>query len=126
VTARRCRQATLHEHLLQAGRGHQHERPCASIEHLDAVRDLARAEDELARAGGELVVPAPEPDLAVTIMGMSIPYELTGRSPQKARTRAALVAATRHLLARGVTPTMLRSALADGLPTTPERAESGR
>ena len=43
-------------------------------------------------------------------MCMSIPYELTGRSPQKARTRAALVAAARLLLARGVTPTVEQAA----------------
>ena len=36
-------------------------------------------------------------------MGMSTPYELTGRTHQKARTRAAMLAATRELLAEGVT-----------------------
>jgi hypothetical protein len=39
-------------------------------------------------------------------MGMSTPYELTGRTHQKARTRAAMVAATRQLLAEGVAPTV--------------------
>ena len=39
-------------------------------------------------------------------MDMSIPYELTGRTRQKARTRDALLAATRELLAEGVTPTV--------------------
>jgi AcrR family transcriptional regulator len=39
-------------------------------------------------------------------MGMSIPYERTGRSRQKGRTRDALVAATRALIAEGVTPTV--------------------
>ena len=53
-----------------------------------------------------------------TIMGMSIPYEMTGRSPQKARTRAALVAATRHLLARGVTPTVEQAAAAASISRT--------
>jgi AcrR family transcriptional regulator len=43
-------------------------------------------------------------------MDMSIPYELTGRRYQKARTRAALVAAARQLLAEGVTPTVERTA----------------
>lgn len=43
---------------------------------------------------------------------MSIPYEMAGRSPQKARTRAALVAAARHLLASGVTPTVEQAAAA--------------
>jgi AcrR family transcriptional regulator len=40
------------------------------------------------------------------MMSMSIPYEATGRRSQKARTRAALVAATRDLLARGLIPTV--------------------
>jgi AcrR family transcriptional regulator len=39
-------------------------------------------------------------------MTMSIPYEATGRTRQKARTRAALLAATRELLAEGVSPTV--------------------
>src|SRR5215212_3814205 len=39
-------------------------------------------------------------------MSMSIPYELTGRTHQKARTRAALLDATRALLAEGVCPTV--------------------
>jgi len=51
-------------------------------------------------------------------MGMSIPYELTGRSPQKSRTRASLVAATRHLLARGVTPTVEQAAAATSISRT--------
>jgi AcrR family transcriptional regulator len=37
---------------------------------------------------------------------MAIPYEQTGRRNQKARTRDALVAAARELLATGVTPTV--------------------
>jgi AcrR family transcriptional regulator len=37
---------------------------------------------------------------------MTVTYELTGRTKQKSRTRAALVAAVRGLLAQGVTPTM--------------------
>jgi AcrR family transcriptional regulator len=41
---------------------------------------------------------------------MSIPYESTGRTNQKARTRGALVEATRHLLAGGVTPTVEQAA----------------
>jgi hypothetical protein len=43
-------------------------------------------------------------------MVMSIPYELTGRTHQKARTRDALIAAARQLLAEGVTPTVERTA----------------
>ncbi len=50
-------------------------------------------------------------------MGMSMPYELTGRVRQKARTRTAMVAATRALLAEGVTPTVEQAA---------ERAEISR
>jgi AcrR family transcriptional regulator len=43
-------------------------------------------------------------------MRMSIPYELTGRTQQKARTRKALIEAARQLLADGVTPTVERTA----------------
>ena len=39
-------------------------------------------------------------------MGMSIPYERSGRTRQKSRTRTALVAATRALIADGVVPTV--------------------
>jgi AcrR family transcriptional regulator len=38
------------------------------------------------------------------MMAMSIPYETTGRTSQKSRTRQALVAATRELLSEGLTP----------------------
>jgi AcrR family transcriptional regulator len=43
-------------------------------------------------------------------MVMSIPYELSGRSHQKMRTRRALIAAARELLAEGVAPTVERTA----------------
>lgn len=43
-------------------------------------------------------------------MGMSIPYEKTGRTSQKARTRVAMLDATRRLLAEGVTPTVEQAA----------------
>ncbi len=43
-------------------------------------------------------------------MTMSTPYELRGRTQQKARTRAAMVAATRQLLAEGLTPTVEQAA----------------
>jgi AcrR family transcriptional regulator len=43
-------------------------------------------------------------------MDMSIPYELTGRTHQKARTRRTLIAAARELLAEEVTPTIERTA----------------
>jgi AcrR family transcriptional regulator len=38
------------------------------------------------------------------MMVMSMPYEATGRTEQKSRTRQALVAATRELLTEGLTP----------------------
>ena len=41
---------------------------------------------------------------------MSIPYELTGRTEQKARTRNALIAAARQLLAEDTAPTVERAA----------------
>jgi AcrR family transcriptional regulator len=41
---------------------------------------------------------------------MSIPYELAGRTHQKQRTRQALVAAAREMVAQGVTPTVEGSA----------------
>jgi AcrR family transcriptional regulator len=41
---------------------------------------------------------------------MSIPYELAGRTHQKQRTRLALVAAAREMVAQGVTPTVEASA----------------
>jgi AcrR family transcriptional regulator len=43
---------------------------------------------------------------------MSTPYEIGGRSAQKARTRDALVAAARDLVAAGVTPTVEDAAAA--------------
>lgn len=43
-------------------------------------------------------------------MSMSISYEQTGRTGQKARTRDALVGAARGLLAQGVTPTVEQAA----------------
>jgi AcrR family transcriptional regulator len=42
--------------------------------------------------------------------GMSIPYDQTGRTHQKSRTRDALIAATRELLAEGITPTVEQAA----------------
>lgn len=41
---------------------------------------------------------------------MTVPYQETGRVRQKARTREALIAATRALLASGVTPTVAEAA----------------
>jgi AcrR family transcriptional regulator len=46
------------------------------------------------------------------MMSVSTPYEASGRSVQKARTRAALVAAARDLVAAGVTPTVDAAAAA--------------
>lgn len=45
-------------------------------------------------------------------MSMSISYEATGRTSQKARTRDALVSSARELLAQGVTPTVEQAASA--------------
>lgn len=49
---------------------------------------------------------------------MEVPYEQTGRSPQKGRTRAALVTATRQLLARGLTPTVEQAAVEAAISRT--------
>jgi AcrR family transcriptional regulator len=51
-------------------------------------------------------------------MGVTVPYELAGRANQKARTRDALIAATRELLAQGVTPTMEGAAAAASISRT--------
>ncbi len=47
-----------------------------------------------------------------------MPYESTGRTNQKARTREALIAATRELLAQGVVPTMDGAATAASVSRT--------
>ena len=44
-------------------------------------------------------------------MDMDVPYLHTGRISQKARTRDALIAAARRLLAKGVTPTIEEAAV---------------
>jgi AcrR family transcriptional regulator len=49
---------------------------------------------------------------------MAVPYESTGRTNQKARTREALIAATRELLAQGVVPTMEGAAAAASISRT--------
>ncbi|HEU5441500.1 MAG TPA: helix-turn-helix domain-containing protein [Ktedonobacterales bacterium] len=49
---------------------------------------------------------------------MSIPYEQSGRTHQKARTRRALVEAARELLAQGVTPTVEQAADAAAVSRT--------
>jgi AcrR family transcriptional regulator len=51
-------------------------------------------------------------------MGMAVPYELTGRVNQKTRTRDALIAAARGLLAQGITPTMEGAAAAAAISRT--------
>lgn len=43
-------------------------------------------------------------------MSMEVPYEITGRTNQKARTRNALISAARRLLAKGVVPTVEEAA----------------
>ena len=45
-------------------------------------------------------------------MDMSIPYEAVGRTRQKERTRGALIAAARDLVAQGITPTVEDAAAA--------------
>jgi len=49
---------------------------------------------------------------------MQVPYEQSGRRQQKARTRTALVAAARELLARGDTPTVEDAATHAGISRT--------
>jgi len=51
-------------------------------------------------------------------MAMLVPYEEIGRVNQKVRTRDALIAATRELLAQGVTPTMEGAAAAAAISRT--------
>jgi AcrR family transcriptional regulator len=55
---------------------------------------------------------------AVSTAHASPAYEQTGRSAQKQRTRAALVAAARDLVATGVTPTVEEAAVAAGISRT--------
>ena len=52
------------------------------------------------------------------MLGMSIPYERTGRTQQKARTRKALVEGARELLAKGPPPTVEEAADAAGVSRT--------
>lgn len=49
---------------------------------------------------------------------MAIPYEATGRTQQKSRTRRALVDATRELLAEGLTPRVEDAARRAGISRT--------
>jgi AcrR family transcriptional regulator len=51
-------------------------------------------------------------------MGVTVPYEEIGRVNQKARTRQALISATRELLAQGVVPTMDGAAAAASISRT--------
>jgi AcrR family transcriptional regulator len=51
-------------------------------------------------------------------MSMSIPYEVNGRTHQKRRTRDALVAAARELVASGATPTVEAAAEAASISRT--------
>jgi AcrR family transcriptional regulator len=53
-----------------------------------------------------------------TIMDMSIPYEAVGRTRQKERTRGALIAAARELVAQGTTPTVEDAAAAASISRT--------
>lgn len=49
---------------------------------------------------------------------MTVPYESTGRTGQKSRTREVLVAAVRELIAQGTTPTVEEVARASGVSRT--------
>lgn len=49
---------------------------------------------------------------------MQVPYEASGRHRQKARTRQALVATTREMLAQGANPTVEEAAAAAGISRT--------
>ncbi len=51
-------------------------------------------------------------------MRVTVPYERIGRVNQKARTREALITATRELLSEGVTPTMEGAAAAASISRT--------
>jgi AcrR family transcriptional regulator len=51
-------------------------------------------------------------------MDMEVPYLHTGRTSQKARTRDALIAAARKLLAQGVTPTIEAAAAQSAIGRT--------
>ncbi len=51
-------------------------------------------------------------------MNMSIPYEAVGRTRQKERTRDALIAAARELVAQGTTPTVEEAAAAASISRT--------
>jgi AcrR family transcriptional regulator len=52
------------------------------------------------------------------MMVVSIPYELNGRTDQKRRTRDALIAAAREIVARGETPTVEAAAEAASISRT--------
>ena len=54
----------------------------------------------------------------VPLWDMTVPYAKSGRVAQKARTREALIAATRELLAHGVVPTMDGAAAAASISRT--------
>src|SRR5438128_11078465 len=51
-------------------------------------------------------------------MDMSIPYEAVGRTRQKERTRSALIAAARDLVAQGITPNVEDAAAAASISRT--------
>jgi hypothetical protein len=116
------RHAALLEHLLQARGQHEHQRSGPARPGLEGVGQLARAEDQLARAGGELVVAVAAAQLAVQdVEGLVLAVvdvqgwaEVGGeaRLDQAGRTRDALIAATRRLLAQGTTPTVEQAAAA--------------
>src|SRR5215470_17085648 len=53
-----------------------------------------------------------------TMTVMAVPYEATGRTQQKSRTREGLVDATRELLAQGLTPKVEDAAQRAGISRT--------
>lgn len=56
--------------------------------------------------------------IVVPFRSVSTPYEVSGRTEQKQRTRGALVAAAREMVASGVTPTVEQAASAAGISRT--------
>jgi AcrR family transcriptional regulator len=56
--------------------------------------------------------------IVVPFRPVSIPYEVSGRTEQKQRTRGALLASARELVAAGITPTVEQAASTAGISRT--------
>jgi AcrR family transcriptional regulator len=56
--------------------------------------------------------------IVVPFRPVSIPYEVSGRTEQKQRTRGALLASARELVASGITPTVEQAASTAGISRT--------